>query len=164
MSSSFFARLKLALKIVFNRRFTETLLAAPRPQASSLKDSNTDGALQLLALLQKEGRIIDFIQEEITAFSDAQVGAAARVVHQGLRKAILNHIKLSPIATVAEGTPLSLPANFDSHRYRLSGNISGQGPFDGTLLHKGWQADTISLPQTVESYDFSILAPAEVEL
>jgi len=161
MSSSFFARLKLAFKILFNRRFTEALLV---PKAPALKTSNTDGALQMLALLQKEGRVIDFIQEEITAFSDAQVGAAARVVHQGLRKAIHAHIGLSSIAQVAEGSPLSLPAGFDSHSYRLSGNISGNGPFKGTLLHKGWKADSISLPQTVDGYDFSILAPAEVEV
>jgi len=164
MKTSFFARFGLAFKVLFSRAFTENLLKASTKPAPALAQSNTDSALQLIALLQKEGRLLDFIQEEITSYEDAQIGAAARVVHQGLRKALTTHVTLAPVAEVDEGQPLSLPADFDAHAYRLVGNISGQGPFKGTLIHKGWRAEAIELPQTASGYDFTILAPAEVEV
>ena len=168
MHTSFFGRIKMAFKIMFSASYTESLLAQPEPVAAEplpqLTAANTDGALQLLALMQKEGRLLDFIQEDVTAFDDAQVGAAARVVHQGLKKAVLSHIDLAPVSSDAEGNPLSLPEDFDTQAYRLTGNIGGSAPYKGTLTHKGWKATRIELPQTVEDYDFSVLAPAEVEL
>jgi hypothetical protein len=162
MKTSFFARIGLALKVLFSRAFTEQLVN--KKVKPVLTQADTDSALQLIALLQKEGRFLDFIQEEITPYSDAQVGAAARVLHQGLRKALTEHVNLVPVATVSEGQLLTLPADFDAHAYRLVGNISGEGPFNGTLIHKGWKAEAIELPRTAPGYDFTILAPAEVEV
>lgn len=168
MHTSFFGRMKMAFKILFSASYTQSLFTQPEaPVAEPLPQltaANTDGALQLLALMQKEGRLIDFIQEDVTAFDDSQIGAAARVVHQGLKKAVLSHIDLAPLATEGEGSAINLPADFDAHAFRLTGNISGQGPYRGTLIHKGWKASKIELPQTVAEYDFSVLAPAEVEL
>jgi len=164
MKTHFFARIGLAFKVLFSRAFTEKLLTQGARPAPVLAKADTDSALQLIALLQKEGRLLDFIQEDITAYDDAQIGAATRVVHQGLRKALTTHVTLAPVAGVDEGQPLSLPADFDAHAFRLVGNISGKGPFNGTLIHKGWRAKAIELPQTAEGYDFNILAPAEVEV
>ncbi len=172
MSVSLFGRLRLSLHVLFNAQAAQRLLASqtvatvaeavpvePAPVVPATPQ--IDRALQLLALLQQEGRLLDFIQEDLTGFDDAQIGAAARVVHQGLGKVIR---ELAPVAQVSEGQAISLPAGFDSQRYRLVGNVSGQGPFNGTLLHKGWQASAIQLPQTLPGYDASVLAPAEVEV
>jgi hypothetical protein len=156
--------MKMAFKIMFSSSYTESLLSQAQAPLPQLTAANTDGALQLLALMQAEGRLIDFIQEDVSAFDDAQIGAAARVVHQGVKKALLSHIELSPITEDMEGTTVTLPADFNAHAYRLVGNISGQGPYNGTLVHKGWRATSIELPQTVEEYDFTVLAPAEVEV
>lgn len=173
MQTHFFARIPMAFKVFFSRKFAQQLLdqpqleeqqAVPVSNTITLTSSNTDGALQLLALLQKEGRLLDFIQEDVTTFSDEQIGAAARVVHQGLNKAITEHVTLNAVSDTAEGSPITLPEGFDAQTYRLTGNVSGNAPFNGTLLHKGWRATDIHLPQTTEGYDFSILAPAEVEL
>lgn len=172
MSTSFFSRLKMATRLLFGNQELPAALPAPAPEpaeasatlATPLVSANTEGALQLLALLQQESRLIDFVQEEITAFDDAQVGAAARVVHQGLRKALEEHLTLVPVSNDQEGDRVTLPAGFDARTWRLSGNIQGDGPFSGTLIHKGWQASEIHLPQTVAGYNFAILAPAEVEL
>jgi hypothetical protein len=165
MQTHFFARIGIAFKVFFSRRFTESLVnqqaAAPVVQLTS---SNTDGALQMLALLQKEGRLLDFIQEDITSYGDDQVGAAARVVHQGLNKAISEHLTLSPVTDIMEGNSITLNDGFDAQAYRLTGNVSGKAPFTGTLIHKGWRATDIHLPQTVADYDFTLLAAAEVEL
>ncbi|MCD8548141.1 MAG: DUF2760 domain-containing protein [Aeromonadaceae bacterium] len=175
MSVSLFGRLRLSLHVLFNAQAAQRLLASqavaaepvpasvvPTPVAAAAPQ--IDRALQLLALLQQQGRLLDFIQEDLTGFDDAQIGAAARVVHQGLGKVIREHVTLAPVAQVGEGQAISLPAGFDSQRYRLVGNVSGQGPFNGTLLHKGWQASAIQLPQTLPGYDASVLAPAEVEV
>ena len=178
MQTHFFARIPMAFKVFFSRKFaqqlldqpqlesqqTETQQAIPATNTVTLTSSNTDGALQLLALLQKEGRLLDFIQEDVTNFSDEQIGAAARVVHQGLSKAITEHVTLNAVSDTAEGSPITLPKGFNAQTYRLTGNVSGNAPFNGTLLHKGWRASDIHLPQTTEGYDFHILAPAEVEL
>ncbi|RCU49224.1 DUF2760 domain-containing protein [Corallincola holothuriorum] len=173
MQTHFFARIALAFKVIFSRRFTDTLVASSAAEsetapavepAVTLTSSNSDGALQMLALLQKEGRLLDFIQEDVTSFSDEQVGAAARVVHQGLKKTISEHVTLAPITTSLEGNPITVPEGFDPQAYRLTGNVSGSAPFHGTLLHKGWKANAINLPQTIEGYDFNVLAAAEVEL
>ncbi|MBL4712846.1 MAG: DUF2760 domain-containing protein [Gammaproteobacteria bacterium] len=166
MQTHFLARIPMAFKVLFSHKYTQTLLTSTPPTAATvtLTNSNTDGALQLLALLQKEGRLLDFIQEDVTNFNDEQIGAAARVVHQGLKKAITEHITLCAISDTIEGNAISLAENFDAQTYRLTGNVSGSAPFNGTLLHKGWRATEIKLPQTMEGYDFTVLAPAEIEL
>jgi hypothetical protein len=120
--------------------------------------------LALLATLQREGRLIDFLQEDMRAFSDAEIGAAARIVHAGCRKALQQGLVLEPVLQEAEGAPLCVPAGFDAQRIRLTGNLSGQPPFRGALKHHGWQVSSIRLPVPSEKLDQRILAPAEVEL
>ncbi|MDB4944600.1 MAG: hypothetical protein JWP97_4134, partial [Labilithrix sp.] len=122
-----------------------------------------DAALQLLALLQREGRFVDFLEEDVASFADADIGAAARVVHAGCRKALREHVKLEPVRSEAEGARLTLP-EIDAAEVKLTGNVTGTGPFTGTLRHKGWRAREISLPTAIAGHDAHVLAQAEVEL
>ncbi|HFG1793822.1 TPA: DUF2760 domain-containing protein [Vibrio cholerae] len=131
---------------------------------SKLATASTDSALQLLSLLQKEARLIDFLQEEVSQFSDEEVGAAARVIHSGGQKVLREHLTLSPIRSEQEESRISVEAGFNTQEIRLTGQVTGQAPFVGTLIHKGWRADAITLPKLADNYDTSILAPAEVEL
>ncbi len=131
---------------------------------SKLATASTDSALQLLALLQKEARLIDFLQEEVSQFSDEEVGAAARVIHSGGQKVLREYLTLSPIRSEQEESRISVEAGFNTQEIRLTGQVTGQAPFVGTLIHKGWRANSITLPKLADNYDTSILAPAEVEL
>ena len=141
---------------------------APEPTApvtpATPKEADTTAALQLLSLLQREARLVDFVQEDIAAYSDAEIGAAARVVHEGCRKVLREHITLAPVRAESEGSRLTLPAGFDAAAVRLTGNVVGQAPFTGTLAHRGWRATEVRLPQLAEGHDARIVAQAEVEL
>lgn len=141
----------------------------PEPQPEPQKaepDSTlaTQGALQVLALLQREGRLIDFLQQDVAGFSDAQIGAAARVVHQGCRTALGSLGGVAAIRGEPEGSSVTLDAGFDRSSIKLTGNVQGTGPYRGVLRHKGWQAPSLTLPRYVGSGAAQILAPAEVEL
>lgn len=152
------------VKIVEKIVEVEKLVHAPAPEPVVLKEATPDAALQLLALLQKEARFIDFIKEDITAFGDADIGVAARVVHEGCNKAINEHFTLAAIRSEQEGSKITLPDGFDAATVRLTGNIVGTAPFTGTLVHKGWQVTDVRLPKLTSGYNAAIVAPAEVEL
>jgi hypothetical protein len=122
------------------------------------------GALQLLSLLQREGRLVDFLQQDIAPFTDADVGAAARVVHEGCRRALRAHADIAPVRTEEEGARVSLEAGFDADMVKLVGEVRGEPPYAGVLRHRGWRATKLELPQRVGSHDAHVLAPAEVEL
>jgi hypothetical protein len=121
-------------------------------------------ALQLLALLQREGRLVDFLEQDIASFGDAEIGAAARMVHEGCRKALLSHAKLAPVRREDEGAKVTLQAGFNAAEVKLIGNVTGSAPFNGVLRHRGWRAAELSLPTPVAGHDASVIAPAEVEL
>ncbi len=152
------------VKIVEKIVEVEKLVHAPAPEPVILKESTPDAALQLLGLLQKEARFIDFIKEDITAYSDADIGVAARVVHEGCNKALNEHFTLAPVRSEQEGGKITLQQGFDASSVRLTGNIVGTAPFTGTLIHKGWQVTNIRLPKLTQGHDAKILAAAEVEL
>lgn len=141
----------------------------PEARAEVVKAKVPDGsgeraALQLLSLLQREGRFIDFIQQDVSAFADAEVGAAARVVHEGCRKALGGLGRVAPIRAEAEGSRVELETSFDAKSVKLVGDVQGTGPYRGVLRHKGWRAATLTLPELVGDHDPHVLAPAEVEL
>jgi hypothetical protein len=121
-------------------------------------------ALQLLSLLQREGRLVDFIEQDITAFPDADIGAAARVVHAGCRRALRAHAEIEPLRRENEGARIELAAGFDADEVKLVGDVRGQPPYAGVLRHRGWRATRLELPQVVGRHDTHVLAPAEVEL
>jgi hypothetical protein len=138
--------------------------AAPAPRASVLKEPGPDAALQLLALLQRDARLIDFVGEDLGGYADAQIGAAARLVHEGCAKVLREHFSLVPVRDEAEGSRVTLPAGFDAAAVRVTGNVVGQPPFAGSLTHRGWRVTEVRLPKLAEQHDARVVAPAEVEL
>lgn len=130
---------------------------APRAEAE---------VVSLLAALQEKGRLVDFLMDDITAFEDAQVGAAARVVHQGCRAVLQEHFDVKPVRDDAEGSRVTVPNDHAADEYRLTGNLSGQTPFSGTLVHKGWRTASVKLPRIIDSAGDRLpsIAPAEVEV
>jgi len=131
--------------------------AAPRAEAE---------IAALLALLQEKGRLIDFLMDDVTAYSDAQVGAAARVLHQGCKAALTDHFGIVPMVAQADGSRITVPTAHAPDEFRLVGRISGQPPFSGVLIHHGWKLDWVKLPRLVAADPDRLpaLAPAEVEL
>jgi hypothetical protein len=125
---------------------------------------STDAALQLLSLMQREGRLLDFLEQDVAAFDDADIGAAARAVHEGTRKALRAHVKLEVVRAEEEGAKITLNEGYDAESVKLSGNVTGKAPYTGVLRHRGWRAKEISLPVAVEGHDVRVLCPAEVEL
>ena len=171
---SFFVRLWLAIiclfKIVFDPPFAALVAGAreqralPAPPAREPVRAAPDAALHLLAQLQREGRFIDFCEEEIASFADADVGAAARTVHAGCRKVLRSVLTLQPVRSDAEGTEVTVAEGFDPGSLRLTGNVVGSPPFRGTLRHHGWKAASVKLSPPGAGQDATVLAPAEVEL
>ncbi len=138
---------------------------APLPKPVELPPERVHASgLAMLSLLQREGRLIDFLQEDMAAYSDADIGAAARVVHAGCRKAFTECCSVEPAVKDSEGASIQVPAGFDAQRIRLTGNITGQPPFRGTLKHHGWVVTAVRLPALSEKLDPRVLAAAEVEL
>lgn len=129
-----------------------------------IKEAAPESALQLLGLLQNEARFVDFVEENVIGYSDAEIGAAARVVHEGCRKVLRQHFDLEPVRKEGENTRITVPKGFDASELRLTGNIVGQPPFSGTLVHRGWRVSHVKLPKMAEGHDPRIIATAEVEL
>ena len=117
-----------------------------------------------LALLQEKGRLVDFLMEDLTTYDDAQVGAAARVIHQGCKEVLAEHFSITPVSVAEEGSRVTVPAGYTADEYRLIGKVSGNPPFSGKLIHKGWRTDYVKLPRIVKSSRLPTIAPAEVEL
>lgn len=145
---------------------TEATPAAPAKDSTSppSEDREERGALLLLSILQREGRLVDFLEQEIASFSDADIGAAARAVHEGARRALRAHATLEPARNEKEGSQITLQAGFDASSVKLTGNVRGAPPHTGTLKHPGWRATEVHLPKAVEGHDLHVIAPAEVEL
>ncbi len=123
-----------------------------------------DRAVQMLALLQRDGRLVDFFTEDIAPYQDAQIGAAARDVHASCRKALEHYLKLEPIIASEEGQPVTVEPGFDPAAIKLIGNVTGQPPLRGLLRHRGWRAAQVNLPPLPDESGRTIVAPAEVEI
>lgn len=132
--------------------------------STSQNISPENSALQTLMLLQKHARLIDFISENVDQYSDEEVGAAARVVHQGCQKILKEYIKITPICDQKEESQVTLSEGFNAAEFKLIGNITGKAPFQGTLVHAGWQVEKFNLPLQNKLNSKQIISPAEVEL
>ncbi len=134
--------------------------ATPTPQRPVRSD-----AVSLLATLQREARFVDLVQENLDQYTDEQVGAAARDVLRDCRSVIDRLFQLHPVVDRQEGQSVDIPAGFDTGRFRLTGNVAGQPPFSGSLVHHGWQATRCEMPRWSGSDEAAdVVAPAEVQL
>jgi len=137
----------------------------PTPKPSVQKPPARSEAITLLAALQREARFVDFIQESLAGYTDAQIGAAARDVHRDCGTVLKRMFSLQPAVTEEENAEVEVSAGFDPGRWRLTGNVTGQPPFRGRLVHPGWEAAACELPTWSGSASAArIVAPAEVEL
>jgi len=153
----------------FAQRLNRPERELPSPESRPAQPVETPSrdlrpALQLLSALQREGRLVDFVEQDIATYTDADVGAAARVVHEGCRRGLHGLLRLTPIMNEPEGNVVSVAAGYDAHALRLIGNVAGDAPFRGKLRHKGWRASELKLPEVIGESDCSVIAPAEVEL
>jgi hypothetical protein len=140
---------------------------AAKPMPIPVADNQAEAEIvSFLAILQERGRLVDFLMEDITTFDDAQVGAAARVVHEGCKAALREHFEIRSVREENEGSSVTIPVGYAADEYRLIGNIRGAGPFSGTLVHCGWKTEWVRLPRLVRVNPDRLptIAPAEVEL
>ena len=138
-----------------------------RPAPGEPEASRADAEIvHFLAMLQEKGRLVDFLMDDINAYNDAQVGAAARVVHAGCKGVLQEHFSDNPVRTEQEGSTVQVPAGYSADEYRLVGRIAGSAPFSGVLVHRGWKTDMVKLPQLLRGATDRLpaIAPAEVEL
>jgi len=151
------------------RRATPPKLAAEPayPAQQWPEDSRANAeVVHFLSMLQGKGRLVDFLMDDINAYSDTQVGAAARVIHAGCKGVLQEHFMISPVRTEPEGSTVQVPAGYSADEYRLIGRIAGAAPFSGVLVHRGWKTDMVKLPQLLRSVSdrLPVIAPAEVEV
>lgn len=138
--------------------------AKVEPDPARLKKEFEDGALYTLSLLQREGRLIDFLKENISQYDDAQIGAAVREIHASCAKAIDEHFKVEPVISgVAEGAEFNVQPGFNPSELKLTGNVpEGTAPGKGVLAHKGWRASDVKLPVRSGATDSKVVFQAEI--
>jgi hypothetical protein len=138
--------------------------ASPRQAAPAAPAARTaDGALQILGILQRDSRLVDFLMEDIAGYSDEQIGAAVRELHDQCRDSISRYLTLQPVIDGVEGTYTNAPST-DANVVKFVGNVPAMPPKGGTLRHKGWRAVKVDLPAIAGRQDPSIIAPAEIEI
>lgn len=140
------------------------LVLAPPPPKVEAPSRPSGVPLRMLAVLQREGRLLDFLLEDVQAYQDAQIGAAVRDIHRQCQGALREHLDLAPVIAQPEGATVDVPAGFDPSAIRVTGNVTGNPPFRGILRHHGWRVRDIHLAQPPEGQDELVLQPAEVEL
>lgn len=127
-------------------------------------ESTDPSHLRLLSMLQHSGRLIDFLKEDISAFNDAQIGAAVRKIHQDCAKTIEEIVTVRPIMEENEGAKIQIVKGYDPNSIKVIGQVKGEPPYTGVLVHKGWKAHKRSLPKTKGQHVNEIISPAEVEI
>ena len=138
--------------------------AGKKPSKGPAEGPSLGAVAAVLSLLQREARFVDFLMEDIETYSDAQVGMASKGVHRGCRKALREYIELQPVRSEKEGDALTVEAGFDASAIRLVGNVTGNPPFQGKLVHPGWRVVKANVPTPAPNQDESIVMPAEVEI
>jgi len=149
------------LELGLSRRESPTAAAPAAPPVRTAAPA--DGALQLLGILQRDSRLVDFLMEDIASYSDDQVGAAVRELHDQCRDSLGRYILLQPVIDGVEGTFAKAPSP-DPNMVKFVGNVPAEPPAGGTLRHKGWKAAKIDLPALTPKQDAAIVAPAEIEV
>jgi hypothetical protein len=165
-----FALWSLLLWLAIGCRPSMPQTGQPPFQASD-PESRSDRELQdkrlfihLLRMFQREGRLLDFLSENLDGYEDAQIGAAVRGIHENCNKVVRKYLALQPVLDQEEGQTLTLQKGFDTAAVKLVGNVAGAPPFTGVIRHKGWKTAKLELPALSASQDASLIAPAEVEI
>jgi hypothetical protein len=140
-------------------------IAEPAPAEPGITPptSTSDGALQMLSILQRDARLLDFLMEDISGYADDQVGAAVRQLHEQCRDAVSRYVTLQPVIDGVEGTFTHTPSK-DPNMVKFVGNVPAEPPEAGILRHKGWRASRVDLPAISAAQDTAIVAPAELEV
>jgi len=139
---------------VFNKATTDAEFRAKLEKLLDPRPPKPSGEpLRLLSLLQREGRLLDFLLEDIQGYGNEQVGAAVRDIHKNCQKAIKDHVVLEPVMKDSEGATVQVAPGFDPSAVRLTGNVTGQPPFRGTLQHHGWRVKELKLAAPAEGQD-----------
>ena len=133
-------------------------------EPKKITEASDNSHLRLLTYLQDSGRLIDFLQEDISAYSDAQVGAAVRKIHQDCRSILEELVTLRPVRDEKEGSMIQIPIGYNPSEIKLVGKIKGEAPYNGVLVHKGWKVHKRSLPKNVGTTSMDVVFPAEVEI
>jgi hypothetical protein len=159
------AQLRLRpLELTSAEKAAQTAAAAQaKAQAEQHAKELQAQAVQLLALLQRDARLVDFLREDIRPYPDAQVGAAVRTLHENCQKVLDRYLTLEPVMNATEGSTVTVPAGFSPHNIKLVGNVTGKPPLKGILQHRGWRITKLDLPAVSDTEDL-IVAPAEVEI
>jgi hypothetical protein len=176
LPSRFVLAFKAFFRVFGDRRFAEGVFrllrgleASPAPvTATPAKPAAPPQPnlhpLQLLTLLQREGRLVDFLMEDLTGLPDAQIGVAVREVHQKCRRALLEHVPLEPVVTQAEESTLTIPSGYDPSALRVVGNVGTHPPYSGIVRHRGWRARDLQMQPLPSGQNPQIVAPAEIEV
>ncbi|HZM09099.1 MAG TPA: DUF2760 domain-containing protein [Candidatus Limnocylindrales bacterium] len=172
----FSTRLSFAFRCFFSLLFQgmipqdilETLSVSKSPAVNSLGDKpapeSLDRAVQVLTLFQRDGRLVDFLTEDVSPYPDSQLGAAVRSIHASCRQVLDRYLKLEPVLSSEEDQPVTVPVGFDPAAIKLVGNVAGEPPLRGLLRHRGWRVTEINLPSLPQGSGRAIVAPAEVEI
>ncbi len=142
---------------------TPALHPAPREKKPSVQDDQRR-ALHLLCLLQREGRLVDFLTEDLRPYDDAQIGATARSIQENCQKSLNKYLALKAVIDQEEGETVTIQAGFDPNTIKLTGKVDGAPPFQGILEHRGWRVTNFALPALSGSQNPSVVCPAEVEI
>ena len=158
--------------LIFKGYIADDILDAfrPRPSAAPVvpvvakpPEDQGDRAIQLLAILQRDGRLVDFLMEDLTGYADAQIGAGVRDVHASCRTSLARYVTLSPVLDEGEGASVLVDRGTDAARVKVVGNVGGAPPYRGVLRHRGWEATRVELPPLPTTFR-TVVAPAEVEV
>ncbi|HSI86682.1 MAG: DUF2760 domain-containing protein [Candidatus Methylacidiphilales bacterium] len=145
----------------------EVIVEPIKPEALPTTKQNTEAAaITFLGLLQEKGRFVDFLMEDVTEAEDAQLGSVARIVHEGCRSVLDECFDVKAVSTEAEGSDITVPVGYKADEFQLIGKVTGEAPFNGSLVHKGWRATKVHLPRAIETAgeDRRVIVPAQVEI
>lgn len=146
------------------RPTTPAAIPAPAPKPTPPAPTRSD-AITLLALLQREARLVDLVQQPLTGFTDDQIGAAARDVLTNTATVLKRVLDIAPASSEDEGASITIPADYDAGATTLSGNVPSTGPYNGKIVHAGWKAKKCDLPAwTGGKAAAMVIAPVEVEV
>lgn len=161
---SFFLAIKAFFKALKDPKQAERFIGHTAAESHVSEPSSEASHLRLLALLQQSGRLIDFLKEDVSSFTDAQIGAAARKIHEDCSKSLEDLITVRPLMAENEGATIKVPQGYDPAAIKIVGKVKGEPPFTGILVHKGWKAHKRSLPKKIGKDLPDVIHPAEIEI